>query len=301
MHLHFQNNMRNLLLFITLITSGVLNAQISERVGGNHPSNLVYLYDGEKSQLHKRINPNVILEETKAILTYVDSQISITAPTDIIPLNGLIRDLKRFGIWNKLDLLYVFAGGGNENFKLINLKTPGTFNGVGNGGLTWYSDGVQGNGSNAYINTTFNPNISNPNYTLNNASRGGFVVSYTGTFNFDGVVGVARNDYNGSVMRLNGTAIATVNYDGSLGGLFITRQNSTQVEVTMKNSTATYSISSGSTATAHEQGILRRQAAYGNIRLGLYFMGGYLTYAETQLFRTAYNNYLIALDITPYG
>lgn len=246
------------------------------------------------------VDPFALAPETRAIIDYATANglILPTFPIDTQPIDQLIKDLKSAGIWQKLDAFYVFAGYGLYGFKLINWINPEEHYADAYGGLNFELDGVLGGGSNGYIDTNFNPNIDHQNYTLNNASRGG-VISEVGTMNFDGIAGTYRNDYNGSVTRLNGSNNATINYDNS-GGLFvIKRNNSSTLEVVMKDNEQSANASTSSTSAEHSQVIMRRHNSYGSFKLSCYFLGAYLTYAETQSFRTIYNNYLTTIGLTP--
>lgn len=256
-------------------------------------SNTVYI-DGTR---YKWIDQFAKSDEWKAIENYANSN-SLALPTDTIAFDQLIKDLKSEGVWQKLDGFYVFAGDGSNGFKLINWINPEEHYADAYGGLTWDLDGVKGNGSNGYINTNFNPNIDHQNYTLNNASRGG-IISEVGTMNFDGIAGTYRNDYNGSVTRLNGSANTTINYNNS-GGLFaIKRNNSSTLEVVMKDNEQSGNAVAAFTSLEHFQVVMRRHNSYGSFKLSCYFLGGHLTYSETQTFRTIYNNFLTALGLTP--
>lgn len=256
-------------------------------------SNTVYI-GGTR---YKWIDPFAKSDEWKAILDWADYE-GAPPPTNDIPFDQLIKDLKSAGIWQKLDVFYVFAGDGSNGFKLINWINPEEHYADAYGGLTWGLDGVKGNGSNGYIDTNFNPNIDHQNYTLNNASRGG-IISEVGTMNFDGITGTFRNDYNGSVIRLNSAASSTINYDNS-GGLFVVkRNNSSTLEVVMKDNEQSANVNTDFTSTEHSQVIMRRVNAYGSFKLSCYFLGGALTYSETQSFRTIYNNFLTAIGQTP--
>lgn len=246
---------------------------------------------------HVWVNPFEKSDEWKAILDWADYE-GAPPPTNDIPFDQLIKDLKSAGIWQKLDVFYVFAGDGSDLFKLINWVDPSKHLADAYGGLTWDLDGIKGNGSNGYIDTNFNPNIDHQNYTLNNASRGG-VISEIGTMNFDGIAGVYRNDYNGSTIRLNGSASTTINYDNSGGLLTIKRNNSSTLDAVMKDNEQSANVGSSFVSAEYSQVIMRRVNAYGSFKLSCYFLGGYLTYAETQTFRTIYNNFLTALGLTP--
>lgn len=80
----------------------------------------------------------------------------ITNPTIISAISTLVLNFKTYGIWTKMSAIYPLVGGTATTHK-FNLKNPLDTNGayrlVFNGGITHNSDGITGNGSNAYANT----------------------------------------------------------------------------------------------------------------------------------------------------
>jgi len=120
----------------------------------------------------------------QAVLDYATSQ-SIALPTstqqDID--NQLLIDYKATGAWAKDDIFLKFKGTSSAAFKLICWKRR--VKAVGYGGLTWSDSGVQGNGTNGYIDPLFIPNINGVNYTADNA---GLIYVSTLSVNEEGVL-----------------------------------------------------------------------------------------------------------------
>lgn len=82
--------------------------------------------------------------------------------------NQLVLDLKAAGIWDQLDLLYVFATDGDENYATINWKAPANFKCVRvNSPSQVENVGVQGNGTTSYLNTQWVAGINAVNFQLN--------------------------------------------------------------------------------------------------------------------------------------
>lgn len=81
---------------------------------------------------------------------------SITDSTQSSAINTLVKDLKRFGLWNKIKAFYPFVGGTPESHKW-NLKDPRDTNDAYrltfSGGWTHSSTGVKCNGSNTSADT----------------------------------------------------------------------------------------------------------------------------------------------------
>lgn len=97
-------------------------------------------------------------DEYNAVLTYATNQ-GYTLPSTAVQddQNQLVADLKTAGIWDSLDIFYVFAGDGDSDFALINWADTSQFNGVINGTVDFTAnEGMKGNGTNGYINTGYN-------------------------------------------------------------------------------------------------------------------------------------------------
>lgn len=107
-------------------------------------------------------------------------------------LNTLIKDMRRIGMIQRLDLFHVYASdlGDNVPFRLMNICNPEMI-GTSHNNLLWSNNGSKGTGNTAgnrgYINTGFNPIAGAYNYTLNNASYG-FVLYNNPTDNINQVV-----------------------------------------------------------------------------------------------------------------
>ena len=91
----------------------------------------------------------------------------ILTPVQKQAVNELVVDLKGYGIWSKMKAIYPMVGqaGVSSSFS-YNLKDPSTFRGVFSGSWTFASTGVTGDGTNAYMDTNYNPN-SDSDTTIN--------------------------------------------------------------------------------------------------------------------------------------
>lgn len=91
--------------------------------------------------------------------------------------NRFLKHLKNYGIWDKLDLLYVFASNGDSNFIRLNWKNPGVSTYI------YTSSGVQAVnlGVNFVTSISTPPGVSlvNNNYQLDNASAYLYLHSFT--------------------------------------------------------------------------------------------------------------------------
>lgn len=84
----------------------------------------------------------------------------------------LLIDLKNSGVWEKLDVFYVFATSAGANFSRLNWKNPNTFQISPTLNPTFISKiGWDLSQNNSYLSTTFNPSVGTNNYKIDNASR----------------------------------------------------------------------------------------------------------------------------------
>ena len=85
--------------------------------------------------------------------------------------NTLIQDLKDAGIWDLLDVFYVFATDGSSDFATLNWKSPSANQATKVNSPTFTSNlGFTGNGTSSYLNTNWEPSTQGVNYTVNEAS-----------------------------------------------------------------------------------------------------------------------------------
>jgi hypothetical protein len=103
-----------------------------------------------------RIDPNASSFLTAA---------SITDVTQSLAINTLVFDLKAYGIWDKMKAIYPFVGGTPDSHK-FNLKDISLYTIIWSGSVTHNSNGITGNGTNAYGDTGLNENSV---LTLNNS------------------------------------------------------------------------------------------------------------------------------------
>ena len=102
-----------------------------------------------------------------------------TPPNDTVAVNQdiLVKALEDSGVWTKLDIFYVFAQEINTASEaLINWKSPGTYDcTLGNIPTFTSLEGFTGNGTNAYLDTNFNPFVNKINLSLDSTSFGVYV------------------------------------------------------------------------------------------------------------------------------
>lgn len=154
----------------------------------------------------------------------------------IIATCQLTTDLKNYGLWNKMKVIYPFVGqaGVSSSFQ-YNLKDPNTFRGVFTGSWTYANTGVTPNGvTTTYMDTGFNPLL---NLVATNAS----IFSYSRTG--DVVIGTQDGrkfeifDYTGDRYPLNGTQL---NCGPRWNGWTLSSRTSTTLMKVYKNNTTTF-------------------------------------------------------------
>jgi hypothetical protein len=227
-----------------------------------------------------------------------------------------IRRLKNTALWDKLDVLHLYAASDSVS-ALINWVNPGTYNGGVVNAPTFTADqGYTGNGTTSYVDTTFDAAAATaPKYAQNSASFSVWSLS-SGQTAGAGIGGggsggtdqmVTMNTRSGSdlaTLRINSpihvAADSFANTDGS--GLFTAvRRGATSVEMYRNGAsigTGTTSSAGGLTALPTEPfGVGRANvlASYTNRQFAAFAVGSELSTAETQHLYNALFNYLRAL------
>jgi hypothetical protein len=112
-------------------------------------------------------NPIIYMESCECPVEPIDPDAEafilaagIEDPTQQDAIEGLVSDLKTYGLWAKLTAIYPFVGGIAFSHK-FNLKDPqdtdAAYRLVFFGGWTHDANGITGNGTNTYANTKLNP------------------------------------------------------------------------------------------------------------------------------------------------
>ena len=116
--------------------------------------------------------PNGFDADYQAVLDYGTAQ-GYTAPSAAQQTlqNTLVTDLKTAGVWDKLDVFYVFATDGDSDYATLNWKAPSSHQVTKVNSPTFTADsGFKGDGSSAYLDTNFSIADDATNYAQNNAS-----------------------------------------------------------------------------------------------------------------------------------
>ena len=105
----------------------------------------------------------------QAVLDYATANgIALPSNTKKTSDNQRVLDDKASGLFARCDYYFIFDGTAESAYKLICYKR--LISATPFGSLVWSTSGVQGNGTNAYINTHYNPATNAVNYSINDAS-----------------------------------------------------------------------------------------------------------------------------------
>jgi hypothetical protein len=231
----------------------------------------------------------------QAVLDFATSEgDTLPSANQQILQNNLLRALKTFGIWNKLDSFAMFATDGDVGFSLICWKRLVKMTAVNSPTFT-ANEGFTGNGTSSRINSGFTPDGSG-NYKLNAASFGVFVKTQ-GTNN-EYLAGARSNTrmraVNSSLNRINSTSINGA-FDFNVVGLsHLNKSSATNAQCIVNG------VASNRTVTNENLGsdFVFLDFGEGNgpsdAQISLGFIGGDLS-AEAAEFSTAVNTYISSI------
>jgi hypothetical protein len=170
-------------------------------------------------------------------LAYFAVNPAITLDADKLAIDSFFKGLKSDGIYSLIHAMYlpIWASATDSKWNLKNpLDTNGAFRLTFSGGITFSSGGMQGNGSNGFANTHYNPNTQQSNtsahvsiYSRTNNQR---QLGDEGAFAGNALYSVLslRNTSNVALQGMWGdtSAVQTSSLDSR--GFFVgTRQNAT--------------------------------------------------------------------------
>jgi hypothetical protein len=214
--------------------------------------------------------------------------------------NNLVLSLKSGGVWTKLDILYIFANDGGQDFGTLNWKAP-TLNQstLINTPTFTTNEGFMGNGTSSYIDTNFNPSTQGVNYSLNNASRYAYVFSSSTGQRFEGNALDSNNMRIGTYTthKINSGSVNTLNsaftYSTTKGMKSIHRTTLTDVLLYNASVGENRLLTSTNLPNAN-QFIFRAGSVYVNTKISMYGMGSNLI-TENTAFVNAFDTYLNSL------
>ena len=240
---------------------------------------------------------NALSTEYQAILNYATS-LGYTLPStnQRFKQNKLLADLRRNGIWEKLDTFGVFATDGDSNFALIDWKRLTTFTAVNSPTFTT-NQGFEGNATSASINLNYNGSTQNVNYKPDSAhqmiwqnnlgSINAQATSNTGSIRSKMQRGSSQNNGINSGNSASGSV-------ASLAGFIMYSRNSISGWNQYNNTNAVVSVTQVRNQNGGPAFLLRDNSIFGNCRTSIQSLGADLT-AESSTYYTILNTYLTSL------
>lgn len=214
-----------------------------------------------------------------------------------------ILALKQAGVWNKLDMLQVYAAH-DEQAARVDWKLPSRVASAVSAPTFTMDRGFNGNGTSSYVDTNYNPSTAGINYTLNSATIG--VWSLTQGTSSNGIFGWsdgtnrafinARNDYSATDARINqGSPPTFFNSDGR--GLFTGVRTGAGARQVYRNASLLGSDSTSSTAIPNGSwGVDRISAAgFASVQVAASFAASGLTASEVAAVHAALSAYMTAV------
>lgn len=223
---------------------------------------------------------------------------SLPSQTTIDALNTFFTTLKSINAWTRLERLYILVTDGDENFALLNAKSPSDLEPVNNGVSFTSLEGFTGNGSDE-IDLNFTA-LDLSNYSSTSGSYGVYVRAI-GTLN-SYWLGAGPNDQ----IRRNNSANVTpslrsnnISYTAVLPlGLYnLSRSNDSSLSLFINDSITQTSGSTSSTTPNPNFALFGRlddPAGKSDATLGLFYAGGDLSDIKND-FYNAVQTYMTAL------
>jgi len=220
--------------------------------------------------------------------------------------NTLVTDLKSSGVWDKLDMLFVFANNGSEEFSLIDWKNPNGTTGTAYSDISWTSNsGFTGDGVADYIDTNHVAGTTGSQFTANAASMG--------VFSLTDYSSGAGNDYpissDSSTQRIRffGTSsggnrfLTAASFSGNIsltqGLMGIQKTQSQTLQPLVGDGTLGTEQGglSDVSPTTNSVKILRYSASYGEGTIKLAWVGNKFTSTEWSDYSDAVDTYMNAI------
>jgi len=215
----------------------------------------------------------------------------------------LVKALEDATVWSKLDLFYLFAQEVNSDREaLINWINPGTKDALLVNTPAFVSlEGFTGNGTNAYINTAFNPSIDATKYTLNSASIGAYtrlsksedtaiMGNFSGGIYVDLFPRLAAGNY---IVRINGQSSTLSNPIADSKGMLIgSRPDSVNINVFKNKVKATSAIASNSLMNATISILARGTTFVSTNQVSMSFIGSDMTQQNVNDLTDAFEVYM---------
>jgi hypothetical protein len=239
----------------------------------------------------------------QAIINEATTQ-SYTLPTSgqRVNQNKLMIALKDGGIYSKLDIMYMFANDGSQEFATLNWKNPTTFQASLINAPTFTSDlGFNSDGATAYVDTNYNIVTSRINASLLQAHCAW--VTRTSPTAIRVIRGVPSSN---NIERITSASSGLLRFHvtgGSVSPSLDTRSTTFCALIKSGSSTdvrarvnGAFSNHTGNAAsdTSEDVALLRSGSSYPgtDIRISFFSEGGTLSDTEAVAYETAINTYM---------
>jgi hypothetical protein len=230
---------------------------------------------------------------------------AMTQPTDdiAIALNTFVTGLKTNNLWTKMSAIYPLVGGNATDHRL-NLVNPSTYSITYYGGWTHNTNGITGNGTNAYGDTTFAPSgtldINSTHFALysrttaNQVADHGSNTLYIRPNNSNSVLGIVYGSGpNRTTVISNG--LIMVSRTGSAASFLYYPANTLYGTASFSSATPTITNPTASLYVGARNDITS-PVNYDNRNMSFYSIGSGLTLAEAQTFGTLVQDLQTALN-----
>jgi hypothetical protein len=238
--------------------------------------------------------------------------ISAAGLTDALQCNAvnfLVGELLKNNLWSKMYAVYPMVGGTatSHKFNLIDPQdTDAAFRLDFNGTVTHSSGGVQGNGTNGYADTHFNPTtegvgLNDFGVGCNSATdsqapvvdMGGRNTQFVGATQM--LIRISSNSYQFRINNNNTGTLTSTGATTSVGNFAMNRLNSTQLRFTRNGATSVFTQASGTLTNRN----IYLMALLNNVAAASFSARQYtffrihqgLTDAEEATFQTIITNY----------
>lgn len=241
---------------------------------------------------------------------------TLPSPSQQVLQEALIADLKTAGVWDKLDLFYVFATDGDSDYATLNWKAPSSFQLTKTNSPTFTTNEGFAQSGTAYLDSGYDLSTDGTNYTQDDAGVfGAFpTLSSTSQNNNRPFGGDSQNYFSFRLDTDNTTANRAWINSTSFGAMTIhkkddsihffnrTASNAIDTRSTHLSTANTYTDTFGisSTAAYSENFIILKSRATDyfetTANIGVVALGASLTTAEMEAVETAwYTNYFTSL------
>ena len=242
---------------------------------------------------------------------------TLPSPSQQVLQETLIADLKTAGVWDKLDLFYVFATDGDGDYATLNWKTPASFQLTKTNSPTFTTNEGFAQSGTAYLDSGYDLSTDGTNYTQDDAGMfGAFPTLSSTNFSNNRPFGGDANNYLSARIDFNGTSggnriwMNSVSYqtfdaikkDDTI--FFSNRTSSNTSDIRMTDlelsNTNTQSNPNPSAVPLSENFIILKSRSSDyfetTANIGVVALGASLTTAEMEAVETAwYTNYFTSL------